>query len=185
MSWPRRSLVALAACVLLPLAAAGCGGGEAHGRRGGAPSPSPAGKVLDGTDDTGRHLREVARENAPEVAVEVSPGSTGGWDVRLAFRRFRCSAPGAQPVAATGRGFALLFVDGRQIARLRTQRYHLPDRLVSRGTHHVTARLYADDATVWAVHGKPVESTADITVSDARADTGRPSAGTTTAVAGE
>ncbi|MES4890845.1 hypothetical protein [Streptomyces sp. NPDC096012] len=165
----RRSLAALAVCVLLPCAAAGCATGEAHGR-GSMPSPSPVGKVLDDTDDTGRHLREVAKRDAPEVGVEVTPDSGGGWDVRLAFHRFRCSAPGARPAAAPGRGLAHLFVDGRRVARLRAPEYHLPGRLVPRGTHHVTARLYADDGTVWAVHGRPVQSTADITASDSGSD---------------
>ncbi|MEU0004767.1 hypothetical protein ABZ079_10810 [Streptomyces sp. NPDC006314] len=183
MSWTRRSLTALAACVLLPCAVAGCGTGEAH-ERGGTLSPSPVGKVLDDTDDTGRHLREVAQTDAPEVGVEVTPDS-GGWDVRLTFRRFRCSAPGTEPAAVTGRGLAHLFVDGRRVARLRAPDYHLPDRLVPRGTHHVTARLYADDGTVWAVRGKPVQSTADITVSDADVEVGESSARTGTLVAGE
>jgi hypothetical protein len=163
--WARGPLAALAVCVLLPLGAAGCSGGAAHGS---PASPSPAGKVLDDTDGTGRHLREVAGKNAPEVGVEVTPDPAGGWDVRLTFHHFRCSAPGVPRTAVTGRGLAYLFVDGHRVARLRTGRYHLAGRLAARGTHHVTARLYADDGTVWAVHGKPVQSTADITVSGAR-----------------
>ncbi|MGW4567237.1 hypothetical protein ACWEN3_34240 [Streptomyces sp. NPDC004561] len=160
--WARGPLAALAVSVLLPLGAAGCDGGAGHG---GTASPSPVGKVLGDTDDTGRHLREVAGKGAPEVGVEVTPDSAGGWDVRLSFRHFRCSPPGVRPAAVTGRGLAYLFVDGHRVTGLRTRRYHLPDRLVPHGTHHVTARLYADDGTVWAVHGKPVQSTADITVS--------------------
>ncbi|MEU6668910.1 hypothetical protein [Streptomyces sp. NPDC046727] len=167
--WKRGRLAALAVCVLLPLGAAACTSGEAHGD---TVSPSPVGKVLDGTDETGRNLREVPERNAPEVAVEVTPDSAGGWDVRLTFRHFRCSAPGTRPAAAIGRGFAHLFVDGHRVARLRTPAYHLSARLVPHGTHQITARLYADDGTVWAVRGKPVESTADITVSGA--ETGAP-----------
>ncbi|MFS4097251.1 hypothetical protein [Streptomyces sp. AF1A] len=177
--WARRPLAALAVCVLLPLGAAGCSGGPAHGD---PASPSPVGKVLDATDGTGRHLREVDGRNAPGVGVEVTPDPAGGWDVRLTFHHFRCSAPGAPRTAVTGRGLAYLFVDGQRVARLRTLRYHLADRLAARGTHHVTARLYADDGTVWAVHGTPVQSTADITVSDAR--TPEPSAGSATSAAG-
>ncbi|MGN5378196.1 hypothetical protein BIV25_31340 [Streptomyces sp. MUSC 14] len=161
--WTRRTLTALAACVLLPLGAADCTGGHA---RSGAPSPAPVGKVLDDTDGAGRHLREVGTKNAPAVDVEVTPDPHDGWDVRLTFRRFHCSAPGAGRAAVTGHGLAYLFVDGHETARLRSYGYHLPGRLVPRGTHHLTARLYADDGTVWAVHGKPVQSTADITVSD-------------------
>ncbi|MEU7426770.1 hypothetical protein [Streptomyces sp. NPDC040750] len=185
-SWRRGPLVTLAACVLLPWTVAGCTGGEAHGH-GGTPSPSAVGKVLDGTDDTGRRLREVAAKDAPQVGVEVIPDAGGGWDVRLTFHRFHCSAPGARPTAVTGRGLAHLFVDGHRIARLHGPGYRLPDRLVPRGTHHVTVRLYADDGTVWAVRGKPVQSTADITVSgpgDPAADPAEPSVGTTTPPAG-
>ena len=169
MSWTRRTLTALAVCVLLPLGAAGCGAGEAHGH-GGAVSPSPVGKVLDDTDDTGRHLREVGKKHAPDVAIEVTPDPTGGWDVRLTLRHFRLSPAGAQPKALPARGLVHLLVDGRLVSRLRTHAYHLADRLVPHGTHHVTARLYADDGTVWAVHGRPVESTADITASGAETD---------------
>ncbi|MGW1168884.1 hypothetical protein [Streptomyces sp. NPDC002550] len=168
-SWIRRTLAALAAGVLLPLGAAACASGHTHD---GTVSPSPVGKVLDDTDSTGRHLREVGRKGAPQVGVEVTPDSGGGWDVRLTFHRFRCSAPGAGPAAVGGRGLVYLFVDGRGITRLRSREYHLPDGLVPHGTHHVTARLYADDGTVWAVHGMPVQSSADITVSDARTASG-------------
>jgi hypothetical protein len=183
-SWSRSALTALAVCVLLPLGAAGCGGGEAHGR-GGAISPSPVGKVLDDTDGTGRHLREVGKQHAPEVGIEVTPDEAGGWDVLLTLYRFRFSAADARPKAVVGRGFARLFVDGKPVTRLRVREYHLPGRLVPHGTHQVTARLYADDGTVWAVHGKPVESTADITASAAEgAPAASPSAGTATVTSG-
>ncbi|MFI0811785.1 hypothetical protein [Streptomyces echinatus] len=179
--WTRGPLAALAVCVLLSFGAVACATGEAHG---GTVAPSPVGKVLDNTDETGRNLREVPRKNAPEVAVEVTPDAAGGWDVRLALRHFRCSAPGTRPAAAIGRGLAHLYVDGRPVARLRTPAYHLAAGLVPQGTHQITARLYADDGTVWAVRGKPVESTADITVSDAEADTAEPPAATTSLGAG-
>lgn len=172
-SWIRKTLAALAASVLLPLGAAGCATGQAR-----TGTPSPVGKVLDGTDVTGRHLREADQKNAPQVGVEVTPHSGGGWDVRLTFHHFRCSTSGTRSTAVTGRGLAHLFVDGRQVTRLRSAGYHLPARLLPHGTHHVTARLYADDGTVWAVHGRPVQSTADITVSDAETGTAGPPAGT-------
>ncbi|MBL1107679.1 hypothetical protein JK361_24270 [Streptomyces sp. 5-8] len=179
--WTRGPVAALAVCVLLPFAAVACTTGEAHG---GTVSPSPVGKVLDNTDETGRNLREVPGENAPEVAVEVIPDSADGWDVRLSFRHFRCSAPGTRPAAAIGRGLAHLFVDGRRVARLHGPAYHLAAGRVPQGTHQITARLYADDGTVWAVRGKPVETTVDITVSDAEADATRQPAKTASSGAG-
>ncbi len=123
------------------------------------------GKLIDHTDEEGRPYREVDKKAAPEVGVEVRPDEAGSWDVRLTVHRFRFSPAGTAARAAVGRGLAHLLVDGRLVSRLRAPEFHLSARLVPHGTHHVTARLYADDGTVWAVSGKPVQSTADITAS--------------------
>ncbi|MFJ8594517.1 hypothetical protein [Streptomyces sp. NPDC093598] len=163
MSWTRKPLAALAVCVLLLAGSAGCGSGDA---REGVASPAPVGKLLEDRDPEGRPYREVEPEDAPDVGIEVQPDAAGGWDVRLTVRNFRFSPAGAAARAVAGRGLAHLYVDGRPVARLRAPAYRLDARLVPRGTHRVTARLYADDATAWAVDGKPVESTADITASE-------------------
>ncbi|MFI1734340.1 hypothetical protein ACH40E_35050 [Streptomyces acidicola] len=164
MSWTRGGLAALAACALLGLAA-GCGDGGAHEQRAEV-SASPVGRLLDDTDEKGRHYREIDDKGAPDVGIEVQPDAGDGWDVRLTVRNFRFSPTGTQPVAVTGRGTVVLYLDGCPLTRLRTTEYRLPGDLVPRGTHPLTARLYADDHTVWAVDGEPVESTADITASE-------------------
>ncbi|MEU1039745.1 nuclear transport factor 2 family protein [Streptomyces sp. NPDC005907] len=163
MSWTRGLLAALAICALLG-GSAGCGTGDAHGRGGEVPA-SPVGKVLDDTDEEGRHYREIDEKGAPGVGIEVQPNTDDSWDVRLTVRRFRFSPAGTRAVAVAGRGSAVLLLDGRILTRLRTPAYRLSGDLVPRGTHHLTARLYADDRTVWAVDGVPVECTADITAS--------------------
>ncbi|MFE3167143.1 hypothetical protein [Streptomyces sp. NPDC059224] len=166
MSWTRGLPGALAAGALLLVAAAACGTGEAHEQRE-TGAPSPVGKILDDTDEGGRHYREAGGKQAPEVGTVVTPDTAGGWDVRLDVHRFHLSPAGTAARAVDGHGLAYLFVDGDLVTRLRTPVYHLPARLVPQGTHHVTVRLYADDGTVWVVHGKPVESTADVTASGA------------------
>jgi hypothetical protein len=164
MSWTRGLVAALAVCVLLLTGSAGCGSSDAQERNIGA-TPSSVGRLLDDTDQEGRKYRDVGDEAAPEVGIEVQPDTGGGWAVRLTVRDFRFSPAGTRVEA--GRGLAYLYVDGDLVARLRSHEYRLSARLVPRGTHHVTARLYADDGTVWAVDGKPVECTADITASAA------------------
>ncbi|MFD8154640.1 nuclear transport factor 2 family protein [Streptomyces sp. NPDC059720] len=175
MSWTRGPLAVLAVCVLVPAGLAGCDSGGDRGEPKG--SPAPVGRLLDDRDQQGRAYREVEPEGAPGVGVQVQPAA-GAWDVRLTVRNFRFSPAGAAPRAVAGRGLAHLYVDGRLVARLRTPQYRLAAGLVPRGTHHVTARLHADDGTVWAVDGEPVESTADITAS--RPEPGEPSTGTGT-----
>lgn len=169
LSWTRGLLVALALGVLLSAGPAGCGSNGAHGTYGdtGREASESAGRLLDRTDEEGRRYREVDGRNAPEIDVEVQPDAGGDWNIRLTVRRFRFSPPGTEPRAVSGRGLVLLLVDGRPVARLRTPGYRLPARLVPHGTHHVTARLHADDDTVWATAGKPIQSTVDITASPA------------------
>jgi len=164
MTRKRGPIAALAVCVALLTGSAGCGPSDAR-ERGGA-SPSPAGELLDRRDGEGSPYRQVDAEGAPAVGVVVTPDADGGWDVRLTVRNFRFSPDGTGERAVAGRGLAHLELDGRRVALLRTPEYHLSGGSVPRGTHQVTARLYADDGSVWAVDGEPVESTADITVSD-------------------
>ncbi len=155
----------LAVCVLLLAGSAGCGSGD-PGEPEARDSATPVGRLLDTTDEEGRRYREVDGERAPEVGIEVEPENDDSWDVRLTVRRFRFSPAGTEAKAVAGRGVAHLFLDGDLLTRLRGPEYRLAAGLVPRGTHQLTVRLYADDGTVWAVDGEPVESTADITASD-------------------
>ncbi|MFJ3673071.1 hypothetical protein ACIPSE_42100 [Streptomyces sp. NPDC090106] len=165
MTWTRALPGALAVCVLLLAGTASCGSDDPAKPETMA-SPSPVGKVLDDTDEEGRHYREVAGENAPEVDIEVQPEAGDSWDVRLTLANFRFTPPGSTQKAVAGRGLAYLYVDDVLVSRLRSADCRIPGDLVSRGTHTVTVRLHADDGTVWVVDGDPVESEADITVSD-------------------
>ncbi len=132
------------------------------------------GRLIDARDAQGRQYREVPEGGAPEVGIVVRPDASGtgdGWNLRLTLHYFafspdRSAGPQAR-LAVAGRGTAGLSLDGKPLAVLRGPGYHLPARLVSRGTHELTARLYADDGTVWAVRGKPIETTAELTASDA------------------
>ncbi|WP_439812480.1 hypothetical protein [Streptomyces sp. P9-2] len=164
MTWRRTAVIpALAVCVVVLAGPAGCDtpGGQCADEV----SSSPVGRLLDERSEDGSPYREVDEEGAPQVTVEVAPDAEGGWDVRLRVRDFRFSPDGTGRRAEAGRGVAHLEVNGRRVAVLRTPEYHLAAGAFPRGTHQVTARLYADDGSVWAVDGEPVESTADITVS--------------------
>ncbi|MGW2344109.1 hypothetical protein [Streptomyces sp. NPDC001661] len=154
----RPAAAALLTCALIA-GAAGCGDG--------GDGPRPAGEVLSRTDGAGHHYRRVPEKGAPEIGLIVKPrtGPAGGWDVRIWVRRFRLSPHGTPARAVERRGYARLYLDGRCLARLRAVDYRLPGSRVHRGTHQLTARLYADDHTVWAVADKPVQATADLTAS--------------------
>ncbi len=167
----------LAVALALTAGLVGCASPDARGQDG---APPAAGRLLDTRDPEGRPYREVDEELALRVGVEVTSDADGGWAVRLRVRGFRFSPHGATGRAVPGRGLAHLYVDDRLVARLRTPGHRLSPDSVPRGTHRVTARLYADDGSVWAVNGEPVESTADVTVSrpDAAPSAGGSGSGT-------
>ncbi|MFF1720080.1 hypothetical protein [Streptomyces sviceus] len=165
MSWTRGLLALLAVCVLLVTGSVSCGADGAQKNKDGQ-SVSPVGKVLDDTDHEGRHYREVDKDHAPDVGIVVQPDTDDSWSVRLTVENFTFSPAATKAKAVSGRGVAVLFVDDRPVTTLRAPSCHLAAAYVPQGTHKVTARLYADDGTVWAVDGAPVESTADVTASE-------------------
>ncbi|WP_370743299.1 hypothetical protein [Streptomyces sp. LUP47B] len=164
MSWMRGLIALFAVCVVLVTGSVSCGASGAREHKDGQ-SVSPVGKVLDDTDEEGRHYREVDKDNAPDVGIEVQPNSDDSWSVRLTVQNFTFSPAGTKTKAVSGRGVAVVFVDDRPVTTLRAPSCRLAAAYVPQGTHKVTARLYADDGTVWAVDGDPVESTADVTAS--------------------
>ncbi|WP_406156086.1 hypothetical protein [Streptomyces canus] len=165
MSWTRGLIALLAVCVVLVTGSVSCGASGAQERKDGQ-SVSPVGKVLDDTDEEGRHYREVDKDNAPDVGIELQPTTDDSWSVRLTVENFTFSPAGTRAKAVSGRGVAVVFVDDRPVTTLRSPSCRLAAAYVPQGTHKVTARLYADDGTVWAVDGAPVESTADVTASE-------------------
>ncbi|MFP3990266.1 cupredoxin domain-containing protein [Streptomyces sp. E11-3] len=152
--------------VLLIGAAAGCGGRPTTHHKPGTSheeAEGPVGELLDTRDQSGHRYRQVAKEGAPEVALTVRPDTQDGWNLHLSVRNFRFTPDSVGGAALHGTGHAHLYLDGRKVARLYAAWHHLPGRLVAKGTHELTVRLYADDHTPWAVDGKPIESTAKLT----------------------
>ncbi|MFA7765711.1 hypothetical protein [Streptomyces sp. NRRL S-448] len=147
-------------------AATGCGGRATTHHKPGTSHEQASGGVgtlLTATDATGHRLREVPAEGAPEVQLTVRPDSEDGWNLQLAVTNYRFTPDSTGGAALPGAGHAHLELDGRKLARLYGPWFHLPAAQVPEGTHTLTVRLYADDHTAWAVSGKPVEGTAQLT----------------------
>ncbi|MFF9844409.1 hypothetical protein [Streptomyces sp. NPDC013740] len=150
---PARALLALAVGAAL---LAGCGGRPTTHHKPGTSHQEATGgngSLLTAKDTSGHRLREVPAAGAPAVRVETRPDSEGGWNVHLLVERFRFTPESTGGAALLGRGHARLLLDGRETARTYGPWAHIPP-----GARTLTVRLYADDHTVWAVAGRPVEA---------------------------
>nr|WP_093608842.1 hypothetical protein [Streptomyces indicus] len=121
------------------------------------------GRLLDTKDEDGNRYREVAAEGAPSVEEFAARPGDDGWELALTVRNFRFTPDSVGGAALPGRGYARLYVDGKPAGRVYGKHHHIPEIFVPDRSHRLTVRLYADDHTVWAVGGAPVEQT--ITVS--------------------
>ncbi|MFF3785104.1 cupredoxin domain-containing protein [Streptomyces sp. NPDC001933] len=171
----------------LVLGVSACGGratthhkpGTSHEQAGGS-----VGKLLAADDGAGSRLRQVDAEGAPSVAVAVRPDSEDGWNVHLSVRNFKFTPDSVGGAALPGRGHARLFLDGHPLARLYGSWFHLPASLVrgaGKGGTELTARLYADDHTAWAVNSAPVQASTPLSpVTPSRAATAPEGSGSAT-----
>ncbi|MEV4948490.1 hypothetical protein [Streptomyces sp. NPDC053755] len=166
----RGRAAAVAGVVLaVALTVAGCGGRPTtHHKPGTSHEEATAGSgtLLAAKDEAGHRLREVPAAGAPAVRVETRPDTEGGWNVHLVVERFRFTPESVGGAALPGRGYARLLVDGGGgaggPAGGATGRVYGPWHHVPPGTRALTVRLHADDHTVWAVAGKPVEATVSL-----------------------
>lgn len=177
----RRSAAVLLAAALL-LGAGACGGrATTHHKPGTSHEQATGsnGRLLTADDGSGNRLRQVDAEGAPEVAVAVRPDSEDGWNVHLSVHNFRFTPDSVGGAALLGRGHARLFLDGHPLARVYGTWFHLPQSLLraAGGGTRLTARLYADDHTAWAVGSAPVQATT--TLGGATSAAPAPTPGTT------
>ncbi|TXS47306.1 cupredoxin domain-containing protein [Streptomyces sp. OR43] len=158
----RRSAAVLLAAALL-LGASACGGRAATHHKPGTSHEQATGsngRLLTADDGSGNRLRQVDAQGAPEVTVAARPDSEDGWNVHLSVRNFRFTPDSVGGAALLGRGHARLFLDGHPLARIYGTWFHLPTSLLrtAGGGTRLTARLYADDHTAWAVGTAPVQA---------------------------
>ncbi|MFJ3768002.1 hypothetical protein ACIPQJ_26240 [Streptomyces sp. NPDC090082] len=159
------AVVAAAALVLT-----GCGGRATTHHKPGTShqeATGDSGTLLTARDESGHRLRELPAANAPTVRAEIRPDSEGGWNVHLTVERFQFTPESTGGAALPGRGHARLLVDGRETTRL-----YGPWGYVPPGAHTLTVRLHADDHTVWAVAGAPVQATVRLDATPATPSTG-------------
>jgi hypothetical protein len=142
------------------LALAACGSGPQAGEEN--QQSLSEGQLLSAQHMDGHKLREVPAEQAPSVEVEVTEDSSSGWNVHVVTEGFEF-APERLGEVRPQEGHAHLFVDGEKVARLYGAWYHLSGSAVPVGEHELSVSLSANDHTVWAVDGEPIQASTTVT----------------------
>lgn len=118
---------------------------------------SGVGRLLDVDDGRGHLMREVDAAAAPTVALQATADPAGGWTVRTTTTGFRWAPDDVNTPADLGAGHAHLYTPAAKVARVYGEWTFLSASAAAAGDR-LTAVLYADDHTAWAVAGKPVEA---------------------------
>lgn len=116
---------------------------------------------------TGGHAHAAvevpAGQSVPTVNLVVRPDTMKGWNLEVKVTHFTF-APERVNTKSTSvnEGHAHLYVNGRKVARLYSNWYHLES--LPPGTHKVTVSLNTNDHGQLTYQGKPIQSTATIQV---------------------
>lgn len=116
------------------------------------------------------HMHDEGVEAAapfPAVSLEVVEDPKSGWNVRVEAGDFTFAPQHASTPHVSGEGHAHLYVDGRKVARLYGEWFHLGEDLAA-GEHQVRVELNTNDHVPYLAEGRPVEAVAVVTVAGER-----------------
>ena len=106
-------------------------------------------------------LLESQSATPPGVELEVIKDGSSGWNVEVKTQNFAFTPEDVNrdPIEGTGHGH--IFVNGEKQARLYGPHFHLSD--LPAGRHVVTVTLNANSHDTWAVNGREVSASVEIT----------------------
>ena len=100
-------------------------------------------------------------EPTPTLAIEATPDSMGGWNLRFATTDFRFAPEHAGGAHVAGEGHIHLHVDGVKEARVYGEWFHLP--ALPPGEHLISATLNTNDHREYQAGGKAAGAEASVT----------------------
>ena len=96
----------------------------------------------------------VPKESAPSVMIHASKDPNGGWNVHLMTDKFTFTPENAGAEDVSGEGHAHLFVNGKKVARVYSNWFHIN---VPKGKNKLKANLTTNSHKDYASDGELVE----------------------------
>lgn len=148
----------------------GLGGGYLLGTRGNSTSTTnnQMSEMMDNTAHSHSSKYEVDSEGAPKVELVVSEDAKSGYNVKVIATDFTFTPENVNGDNVIGEGHAHLYVDGVKVARLYSPYFHYDGSF--EGTKSFRVTLNANDHSEYAVDGKVIESTVQVTHDSSSAD---------------
>lgn len=98
----------------------------------------------------------------PSVMVEALPEEKSGYNLRLSVENFRWAPEAVNEEPVQGEGHAHLFVNGRKVARLYGEWFHLSASELQEGENEIEVTLNANDHSEWVLDGEHVSGFATV-----------------------
>jgi hypothetical protein len=103
--------------------------------------------------------------SAPTVEIVAHPDAMAGWNLEIKTTNFRFAPEHASGAVLPNEGHAHLMVDGKKLARVYGNWFHIPkEAAVGAGQHEVLVTLNANDHSDLQSNGVRVEAKTMITV---------------------
>jgi hypothetical protein len=123
----------------------------------------------DHTDDVahdhGDHahsLYELAsQENAPTLLLMASPDTKSGINLHLMVENFVFTPESVNEGNTLGQGHAHLYVDGKKVARVYSEYYHLD---LPAGEYEISATLNTDSHFDYSINGELIEASTTVII---------------------
>lgn len=104
---------------------------------------------------------EVPADQAPTVELIVAEDAKSGYNISIITTNFTFTPRSVNEENVAGEGHAHLYVDGEKIGRLYGNYYHYDENF--EGTKTFRVELNANDHSVYAVDGEPIQTEVTVT----------------------
>ena len=95
-------------------------------------------------------------EQAPKIKIIAHKDASAGWNLELVTQNFQFAPRQVNASHQEGNGHAHLYVDGKKVARLYGNWYHLGD--LSKGMHSLKVTLNSNDHGTYAVNNQEISA---------------------------
>ena len=105
---------------------------------------------------------ELPTQNAPTVALSVTPDAKAGWNLQIQTTNFEFAPERASSEHIAGEGHAHLYIDGEKITRVYGNWYYLPE--LTPGEHEIEVTLNSNSHEDLVVDGVAISASKTIVV---------------------